>query len=180
MIAWFVRNGVAANILMGVILVAGFASIKGIKMELFPDFDLDVITGPISGRQDFDTVIDSYHAMSHHGQREDKLTQLAVVEKFLMERLAHFIERLKDTKQADGTSLLSSTQVLFGSGLGSGSRHTNENLPIILAGGGFKHGQHVNGQNKQPLCNLYLSMLQHMGAEQDAFNRSQGTLTGLA
>jgi hypothetical protein len=51
---------------------------------------------------------------------------------------------------------------------------------MILAGGGFKHGQHVDGQNKQPLCNLYLSMLQQMGAEQDAFNRSQGTLTGLA
>ena len=127
-----------------------------------------------------DGVNDSYHALSHHGQREDKLTQLEVVEKFLMERLAHFIGRLKDTKQADGTSLLSTTQVLFGSGLGSGSRHTNENLPIILAGGGFKHGQHVDGQRKQPLCNLYLSMLQNMGAEQDAFNRSQGTLTGLA
>ena len=117
--------------------------------------------------------------MSHHGQREDKLTQLAVVEKFLMGRLAHFIGRLKDTKQADGASLLSSTQVLFGSGLGSGSRHSNDNLPMILAGGGFKHGQHVDGQSKQPLCNLYLSMLQQMGAEQDAFNRSQGTLTGL-
>ena len=127
-----------------------------------------------------DGVIDSYHTLSHHGQREDKLTQLAVVENYLMERLAHFIGRLKDTKQADGTSLLSSTQVLFGSGLGSGSRHTNANLPIILAGGGFKHGQPVDGQNKQPLCNLYLSMLQHMGAEQDSFNRSQGTLTRLA
>ena len=127
-----------------------------------------------------DGVIDSYHTLSHHGQREDKLTQLAVVEEFLMGRLAHFIGRLKDTKQADGTSLLSSTQVLFGSGLGSGSRHSNDNLPMILAGGGFEHGQHLDGQSKQPLCNLYLSMLQNMGAEQDAFNRSQGTLTGLA
>jgi hypothetical protein len=125
-------------------------------------------------------VIDSYHTLSHHGQREDKLTQLALVEKFLMGRLAHFIARLQDTKQADGTSLLSSTQVLFGSGLGSGSRHSNDNLPMILSGGGFKHGQHLDGQGKQPLCNMYLSMLQQMGAEQDSFNRSQGTLTGLA
>ena len=115
-----------------------------------------------------------------HGQRVDKLTQLAVVDYLLMGRSAHFIGRLKDTKQADGTSLLSSTQVLFGSGLGSGSRHSNDNLPMILAGGGFKLGQHLDSQRKQPLCNLYLSMLQNMGAEQDAFNRSQGTLTGLA
>ena len=69
---------------------------------------------------------------------------------------------------------------LFGSGLGSGSLHSNTNLPIILAGGGFEHGQHIDGQEKQPLCNLFLSVLQEMGAEQDYFNRSNGTLTGLA
>ena len=50
---------------------------------------------------------------------------------------------------------------------------------MLLAGGGYQHGQHIDGQRKQPLCNLYLSMLQRMGAEQDYFNRSQGTLTGL-
>ena len=78
------------------------------------------------------------------------------------------------------SSMLDSTQVLFGSGLGSGSRHSNTNLPIILAGGRFKHGQHFDGQQKQPLCNLFLSVLQQIGAEQDYFNRSTGTLTGLA
>ena len=82
-------------------------------------------------------------------------------------------------KQADGTPMLDTTQILFGSGLGSGSRHSNDNLPMLLAGGGYQHGQHIDGQRKQPLCNLYLSMLQRMGAEQDYFNRSQGTLTGL-
>ena len=76
--------------------------------------------------------------------------------------------------------MLDSTQVLFGSGLGSGSRHSNTNLPIILAGGRFKHGQYFDGQQKQPLCNLFLSVLQQIGAEQDYFNRSTGTLTGLA
>ncbi|MEM7012600.1 MAG: DUF1552 domain-containing protein [Verrucomicrobiota bacterium] len=126
-----------------------------------------------------DGVHDSYHTLSHHGQREDKLVQLAIIEQFLMKNLANFIERLNETKQPDGSSMLDSTQLLFGSGLGSGSRHSNDNLPIILAGGGFKHGQAIDGQRKQPLCNLFLSVLQQMGAEQDYFNRSLGTFTGL-
>lgn len=126
-----------------------------------------------------DGVVDSFHTLSHHGQLEEKLRQLDIVETFMMENLAVFIERLKTTKQPDGSSMLDSTQILFGSGLGSGSLHSNTNLPIILAGGGFKHGQHIDGQQKQPLCNLFLSVLQQMGAEQDYFNRSNGTFTGL-
>ena len=127
-----------------------------------------------------DGVVDTFHTLSHHGQIEEKLAQLDIVETFMMENLAVFIERLKSAKQPDGSSMLDSTQVLFGSGLGSGSRHSNTNLPIILAGGGFKHGQHIDGQQKQPLCNLFLSVLQQMGAEQDYFNRSNSTFTGLA
>ena len=126
-----------------------------------------------------DGVVDSFHTLSHHGQVEEKLRQLEIVETYMMENLAVLIERLKSTQQPDGSSMLDSTQVLFGSGLGSGSRHSNTNLPIILAGGGFKHGQHIDGQQKQPLCNLFLSVLQEMGAEQDYFNRSKGTFTGL-
>jgi hypothetical protein len=132
-----------------------------------------------NGNWGLDGVTDSYHTLSHHGQRVDSLNQLAIIENHLMTNLARFIDRLKTTKQADGSSMLDSTQVLFGSGMGSGSRHSNDNLPLILAGGGWKHGQHIDGQRKQPLCNLYLSMLQRMGAEQDYFNRSNSTLTGL-
>jgi len=126
-----------------------------------------------------DGVIDSYHTLSHHGQREDKLSQLAIVEEYLMQNLARFIERLKTTEDHNGRPMLDTTQVLFGSGLGSGSRHSNTDLPLILAGGGWKHGQHINAGRKQPLCNLYLSMLQRMGAEQDYFNRSRSTFSGL-
>lgn len=125
-------------------------------------------------------VTDSYHTLSHHGKREDKLSQLAIVETFLMQNIARFIERLKSTNLPDGSSLLDNTQLLFGSGLGSGSRHSNDNLPLILAGGGYQHGQHIDAQRKQPLCNLFLSMLQRMGAEQDYFNRSLSTFTGLS
>lgn len=133
-----------------------------------------------NGNWGLDGVTDSYHTLSHHGQRDDPLRQLAIIEQHLMQNLARFVERLKSAEQPGGGSLLDSTQVLFGSGLGSGSRHSNTNLPLILAGGGWKHGQHIDAQRGQPLCNLYLSMLQRMGAEQDYFNRSLSTLTGLS
>jgi hypothetical protein len=133
-----------------------------------------------NGNWGLEGVSDSYHTLSHHGQREEALSQLAIIENHLMTHFARFIERLKSAKQPDGQSLLDTTQVLFGSGLGSGSRHSNTNLPLILAGGGWKHGQHIDAQRKQPLCNLYLSMLQRIGAEQDYFNRSLTTLTGLS
>ena len=126
-----------------------------------------------------DGVSESYHTLSHHGLRPEKLQQLAIVETYMMAQLARFIDRLLATKEADGSSMLDNTQVLFGSGLGSGSRHSNTNLPMILAGGGFKHGKHFDGQRKTPLCNLYLTMLQQMGAETDRFNTSNGTFTGL-
>jgi hypothetical protein len=132
-----------------------------------------------NGNWGLDGVTDSYHTLSHHGQREESLSQLAIIEQHLMTNLARFIARLKSTEQPGGESLLDTTQILFGSGLGSGSRHSNTNLPLILAGGGWKHGQHIDAQRGQPLCNLYLSMLQRMGAEQDYFNRSLSTFTGL-
>ena len=74
--------------------------------------------------------------------------------------------------------------VLFGSGMGNANAHTNSNLPIVLAGGGFKHGEHksypASGVNRQPLCNLYVSMLQRFGVEVDSFGTSTSTLSGLA
>jgi hypothetical protein len=132
-----------------------------------------------NGNWGLDGVTNSYHTLSHHGQREEPLRQLAILEKHLMTHLGRFVDRLKSTTQHDGQTMLATTQVLFGSGLGSGSRHTNQNLPLILAGGGWKHGQHIDAERKQPLCNLYLSMLQRMGAEQDYFNRSLSTIAGL-
>ncbi len=132
-----------------------------------------------NGNWGLEGVSDSYHTLSHHGQREEALSQLAIIEQHLMSNLARFVGRLKSTTQLGGESMLDTTQVLFGSGLGSGSRHSNTNLPLILAGGGWKHGQHIDARRSQPLCNLYLSMLQRMGAEQDYFNRSLSTFTGL-
>lgn len=126
-----------------------------------------------------DGVREYYHSITHHGQREERLSQLRTIELFVTERLARFLERLGQSRQSDGSSLLDATQVLFGSGMGNGNRHTNENLPLLLAGGRFRHGRHLDLQNREPLGNLYLSMLRELGIEDERFNRSTGTLSGL-
>jgi hypothetical protein len=124
-----------------------------------------------------------YHGLSHHGQREDAIKGLIKMERYQVEQFARFLEKLKSIQDGGGT-LLDHSMVLFGSGMGNANSHQNTNLPIILAGGGIKHGEHKaysgNGLGKQPLCNLYLSMLQRFGAEVDAFGTSTGTLTGLS
>jgi hypothetical protein len=123
-----------------------------------------------------------YHSLSHHGQREDAIKGLIKMERYQTEQFAKFIAKLKSIEDGSGT-LLEHSMVLFGSGMGNANSHQNTNLPIILAGGGFKHGEHkaypAKGPSRPMLCNLYLSMLQRFGAEVDAFGTSTGTLTGL-
>jgi hypothetical protein len=123
-----------------------------------------------------------YHGLSHHGQRPEAIKGLIKMERYQVEQFARFLEKLKSIQDGSGT-LLDHSMVLFGSGMGNANAHTNSNLPIILAGGGFKHGEHkafaAKGPGRQMLCNLYLSMLHRFGAEVEAFGTSTGTLTGL-
>ncbi len=124
-----------------------------------------------------------YHSLSHHGQREEAIKGLIKMERYQVEQFARFIARLKSIEDGAST-LLDHSMVLFGSGMGNANSHTNNNLPIVLAGGGFKHGEHraypAKGLGRQPLCNLYLTMLHRFGAEVKMFGTSTGTLTGLA
>jgi hypothetical protein len=121
-----------------------------------------------------------HHDLSHHGQDPTKLAQLKIIETETMKLLGELLGKLKQTKE-EGVSLLDQTMVFFGSNLHSGSSHATTNLPVLLAGGGFKHGQHLafDPKNNAPLCNLYVSMLQRLGIEADKFGSSTGTLTGL-
>ncbi len=125
-------------------------------------------------------VSDRTHSLTHHGNEPEKLEQLAKVEESGMKNLARFLTQLAAVNEG-GRSLLDETAVLFGSNMSNGSNHSNVNLPILLAGGRFKHGQHLQFdlKNNTPLCNLFVSMLQHMGLERDAFSTSTGTLSGL-
>jgi len=125
-------------------------------------------------------VSDRTHTLTHHGNEPEKLEQLARVEEAGLKNLGRFLAGLAAVNEG-GSSLLDDTAVLFGSNMSNGSNHSNVNLPILLAGGRFKHGRHLQFdlKNNTPLCNLYVSMLQHMGLERDAFSTSTGPLRGL-
>ena len=121
-----------------------------------------------------------HHDLSHHGQDPNKIEQLKRVELELMKALAGLLGKLKETKE-EGESLLDRTSVFFSSNLGNASNHAVRNLPVLLAGGGFRHGSHLafDPAKHPPLSNLYLSLLQRLGIEVDKFGSSTGTLTGL-
>jgi hypothetical protein len=121
-----------------------------------------------------------HHDLSHHGKEPSKLAQLKIVESETMKLVSGLLAKLKQSKE-DGANLLDRTMVFLGSNLGDGSSHSVKNLPVLLAGGGFKHGQHLHfdPQKPPPLCNLYVSMLQRLGIETDKFSTGTGTLTGL-
>jgi hypothetical protein len=122
-----------------------------------------------------------HHDLSHHGKEPTKLDQLKIVELETMKTLRDLLARLKGTKE-EGESLLDRTTLFLGSNLGDGSSHSVKNLPVFVAGGGFKHGQHLafDPASPPPLCNLFVSMLQKLGLPIDKFSTSTGTLTGLS
>lgn len=121
-----------------------------------------------------------YHMLSHHGKDPEKIAQLTIVEKSVMQALGRFLDKLSSSKEGNA-SLLDQTMVLFGSNLGNASSHDTKNMPILLAGGGFKHGQHLqfDQNNNYPLPKLYVSMLQRLGLEADTFASTTGTMPGL-
>ncbi len=125
-------------------------------------------------------VSDRTHTLTHHGNEPEKLEQLAKVEESGMKNLGGFLSQLAAVNEGDH-SLLDETAVLFGSNMSNGSNHSNVNLPILLSGGRFRHGQHMQFdlKNNTPLCNLFASMLQHLGLEQERFSTGTGTLSGL-
>ncbi|HMC51762.1 MAG TPA: DUF1552 domain-containing protein, partial [Acidimicrobiales bacterium] len=126
------------------------------------------------------TITDSYHNLSHHGLAEEKLSQLRVIDEWHMRLLADLLKGLKSAEEG-GATLLDRTMVLYGSNLGDANAHSTTNLPTLLAGGGFRHGQHLafdRGRN-YPLPNLFVSMLQRMGIEESGFGPSTGTMRGL-
>ncbi len=125
-------------------------------------------------------VDEGYHSLSHHGLDREKLAQLALVESEIVRAWGDFLRSLHETDE-QGTSVLDSTAVLLTSNLGNASSHDNRNMPVLFAGGGFRHGQHLafDRRNNYPLPNLYVSVLQQSGLEFDRFSTSTGTMTGL-
>jgi hypothetical protein len=121
-----------------------------------------------------------WHGLSHHGRDPEKLTQLQLIEAEHIKAFNDFLAKLKST-QEEGQTLLDRTMCLIGSSMGNASSHDNRNLPIVLAGGSFKHGAHLafDQKNNMPLCNLFLTLGQRLGLEINSFGTSTGTLRGL-
>lgn len=122
----------------------------------------------------------SYHGCTHNGKMENVTSELVAIESFQIAQLSRCLRKLDAIQEpnTDG-SMLDHTIVLFGSGMGYGGTHSNRNLPILVAGGGFKHLGHVDTANESgnnmPLCNLFVTLLQRFGIERDRFNTSTGT-----
>ena len=123
---------------------------------------------------------DGYHNLSHHGQAPGKVKQLEDADRRQMKLLRQVLKRLAETQDGE-QRLLDSTMVLYGSNMGDSNTHENTNLPILLAGGGFRHGRHhrYSAENNRPLSNLYVSMLHQLGVHADAFASSDGALSEL-
>ncbi|MBA4062365.1 MAG: hypothetical protein C0501_01410 [Isosphaera sp.] len=121
-------------------------------------------------------VTHDWHELSHHGQDAGKIDELKRIELAEVAAFAGFLGNLRATKEAGGT-LLDGTAVLFGSNLGNASSHDTRNLPVLVAGGGFRHGGHVaagDGKANVPFCNLFLSLAGYMGVEATKFGSSTG------
>jgi hypothetical protein len=126
------------------------------------------------------SITDGYHNLSHHGRSEDKRTQLKALDEAHMKLLNGLFAGLKSVREGD-ESLFDRTMVYFGSNMGDANKHVTTNVPVIFAGGGFRHGQHLafDTEKNYPLPNLFVSMLQRMGIESDRFATATGTMRGL-
>jgi len=125
-------------------------------------------------------VEESYHSLSHHGRDDEKLRQLAIVEQAVIDTWGDFLRKLEGSKQ-DGSTLLDDTMVMLTSNLGNASAHDNKNMPVLFAGGGYKHGRHLAFDQKRnyPLPNLYLNMVHRAGLEFERFSTSSTVMKGL-
>lgn len=130
-----------------------------------------------AGRAKIEGVTVGHHDASHHGKDETKIEQLAMIEEVELQQFSRFLTTLDDVREGEAT-LLDRTVVLNASNLGNASAHTCENLPVFLAGGGFKHQGHVRcgRTDNTPLSNLFVRMMQQLGLEEDRFGASTGSL----
>jgi hypothetical protein len=120
------------------------------------------------------------HNITHHGNRPEVLDALRGHEERQFDALNGFLNALRSTPE-HGDTLLDRTQILYGTCMGSANSHSNVNLPMLLAGGGFKHGQHLafDKVNNYPLTNLHVSMLQRLGIQAGEFSTGNATMKGL-
>lgn len=125
-------------------------------------------------------VEEGYHSLSHHGRDEGKLEQLAIVEEAVVAQWGSFLRNLDGYEDARG-NLLDQTTSLLTSNLGNASNHSNKNMPVLIGGGGFRHGGHLAFSQKEnyPLTNFFVSLAQQFDMEVDQFSTGTSTMDGL-
>ena len=116
-----------------------------------------------------------WHTLSHHGGKADTLARLNRIEVDIVKHLNQFLSELDEIEEGEGT-LLDHTTVVIGSNFGDSSNHTCNNLPTIVAGGGYRHQMHTVLEKPTPLCNLYLELLHHHNIDVDGFGSSTRNL----
>ncbi len=123
-------------------------------------------------------VPEGHHDLSHHGNDQKKKEKIAKINRFHIIQLAYFLEKLKAIKEGEGT-LLDNCMIAYGSGIGDGNAHNHDNLPVLLAGKGggtIQTGRHLRFEKETPMTNLYLSMLERIGAPVQRLGDSTGPL----
>ncbi len=126
-------------------------------------------------------ISEGHHELSHHGGDPDKQAKIERINRFHIEQLGYILNRMQNTKEGNGT-LLDNTMLVYGAGISDGDRHNHDELPILLAGKGagtIKGGQHIRYAPNTPMSNLFLSMLDRMGVQEDTFGDSNGRLDRL-
>jgi hypothetical protein len=124
-------------------------------------------------------IPEGHHDLSHHKGNPDWIAKVARIDQWYAQQFGRFLQKLRDTKDVDGNSLLQNSMIVYGSGNADGNRHTHTNLPIVLAGGGgggLTTGRYVKFNGK-PATNLFLSMADRMGIQGlERFGDSTGRL----
>jgi hypothetical protein len=141
---------------------------------------LDGVNSPAMELEAGETTSDGYHNLSHHGRSKEKIAEIERIDVWHFNLLNELLAEMKSVTEDDQT-LLDRTMVLYGSNLGDANAHVTTNMPMLLAGGGFRHGRHLafDRDRNYPLPNLFVSMLQRMGIEADRFASGTATMRGL-
>ena len=127
-------------------------------------------------------VKEGHHQLSHHRDDKAKMDEIQKIDQYLVEQLAKFLQKLRSTKEGDST-LLDQSMIVYGCSISDGNRHSHEDLPVLLAGRGgatITSGRHLDLKKEVPMANLYVSLLDRMGAKVDRFGDSTGELKEIA
>lgn len=158
------------------------AMLDVVKLALETDSTrlVSIFVQPLGVLSEIPQVTHETHSLTHHGNRPEMIAELQKIETAQFQALHGFLTGLRGVTEA-GASLLDRASVLYGTCMGNANGHTNKDWPLLLVGGGFKHGQHMafSKDRNESLGKLFVSLLQRLGLETDTFNTTSGALPGL-